>query len=71
MAFTATDIARLEAAIAAGVRSVTFADNRRTEYQNTDQMLAALKIMRDDVASEGNAGRPRRRVTVLRVGSCR
>lgn len=71
MAFTSADVTRLEAAIGAGLRKVTFADGRSTEYQNADQMLAALKVMRSDVANETNAGRRRRRVTVLRVGSCR
>lgn len=70
MAFTSTDVARLEAAIAAGLRKVTFADGRSTEYQNADQMLAALKLMRSDVSDAALAGRGRRRVTVLRVG-CR
>ena len=71
MAFTSADVARLEAAIAAGVRRVTFADGRSTEYQSADHMLAALKVKRDDVASETSTGRPRRRVTILRVRTCR
>lgn len=71
MAFTSTDVARLEAAIAAGVRRVTFADGRSTEYQSADHMLAALKVMRSDVAGEAIGGQRRRRVTILRVGSCR
>lgn len=71
MAFTAADVERLQSAIAAGLRSVTFADGRRTEYQNADQMLAALKVMRADVAAAGASTSGRRRITVLRVGSCR
>lgn len=71
MAWTQEDLATLQAAIATGVRSVTFADGRRTEYQNTDQMLAAVKLISAELAGAASAGvRRRRRIIVGRVG-CR
>lgn len=69
MAWSQEDLDTLQRAIATGVRSVTFADGRRTEYQNTDQMLAAVKMMRGEIAAAANAGARRsRRVIVGRVG---
>lgn len=69
MAFTQSDVDALQAAIAGGVRKVTFADGRSTEYQNLDQMLAALTVMRGDVAKGSNAGgRHSRRIIIGRVG---
>lgn len=71
MAFTASDVTKLEAAIANGIQQVTYADGRSVRYQNVDQMLAALKLMRGDVAAAGSAGTSRRRTTIVRVGRCR
>lgn len=72
MAFTQADVDAMQVAIGSGVRKVTFADGRSTEYQNLADMLAALKVMRDDVAKAGNvATRNSRRLIIGRVGRFR
>lgn len=45
MAYTEADLVKVRAAIASGVRRVTFADGRSTEYQNLDQLLAAETVI--------------------------
>lgn len=70
--FTQADVDRLQAAIAGGVQQVTYADGRTIRYQSMDHMLAALKVMRGDVAdAAASAGGGRRRLTIARVGRCR
>lgn len=72
MAFTQADVDAMQVAIGSGVRKVTFADGRSTEYQNLADMLAALKVMRDDVAKAGNAAtRNSRRLIIGRIGRYR
>lgn len=72
MAFTQADVDAMQVAIGSGVRKVTFADGRSTEYQNLADMLAALKVMRDDVAKASNAAtRNSRRLIIGRVGRFR
>lgn len=68
MAFVQADLETLQRALVTGIRSVTFADGRRTEYQNADQMVAAIKLVERSIADQANAGRPRRRLTILQVG---
>ncbi|MGO4167853.1 phage head-tail joining protein [Novosphingobium sp. YAF33] len=69
MAFQQSDLDGLDAAIATGVRKVTFADGRSTEYQNLDQMLTARDLIANEVAAPINtAARRRRRVIIGRVG---
>lgn len=69
MAFQQSDLDRLDAAIGSGVRRVTFADGRSTEYQNLDQMLKARDVIAGEIAAPGaRATRSRRRVIVGRVG---
>ena len=48
MAWTQADIDALKAAIASGLREVEYS-NGRQEYQNTEQMLLALRIMQAEV----------------------
>jgi len=54
MAFTTADIARLEAAIASGLTTVTYSGSpgtaaRSTTYQNIEQMREELARMRREV----------------------
>lgn len=67
MAFQQSDLDRLDAAISSGVRSVTFADGRRTEYQNVADMLRARDLISGEIVG-ASAGLRRRRLTILRVG---
>lgn len=71
--FTQADVDSLQAAIAGGIQQVTYADGRTVRFQNADQMLAALELMRSDVASATAkaTGYGRRRLTIARMGRCR
>jgi hypothetical protein len=69
MAFQQSDLDRIDAAIGSGIRKVTFADGRSTEYQNLDDMLKARDLISDEVAAPvDRVARRRRRVIVGRVG---
>lgn len=70
MAWTDADIATISAAIASGIRSVTFADGRKTEYQNLDQMLAAKKVIAAelDMQNAAKSSIVRRRTPYYRSG---
>lgn len=52
MAWTATDITKLKAAIASGTLHISFADGKSITYKSTDDMLKALSLMESEV----NAG---------------
>ncbi|MFS0737545.1 hypothetical protein ABC347_10890 [Sphingomonas sp. 1P06PA] len=70
MSWQQSDIDTLNAAIASGIRSVAFADGRKTEYQSLDQMLAARKVIQAelDMATQSASGLVRRRVGVYNSG---
>lgn len=65
MAYQQADLDKVRAAIASGVRRVTFADGRSTEYQSLDQLLAAEKVIAAQLqmAAETTSGAVRRRFT--------
>jgi hypothetical protein len=69
-AWTDTDLTSIRTAITSGVRSVTFADGRRTEYQSLDHMLAAEKVIAAAVQmqTEALSGINRRRVPYFKNG---
>ena len=48
MAYSQADLDALSAAIASGIKSVTFPDGRRTEYQT----VADMRGLRDDMKAE-------------------
>jgi len=66
MAFSASDLATLEAAIAAGTLRVKFADGREVTYQDADQMLRVRAAMQSDIAAAA-ATPPQRMVRVVHV----
>lgn len=70
MAYTADDLATIRRAISSGIRKVTFADGRATEYHNLDQMLAAEKVIvaQLKMADQATGGIVRRRVPYYRSG---
>ncbi|MFC3579120.1 phage head-tail joining protein [Sphingomonas hylomeconis] len=70
MAWSVTDLEKLQAAVSSGVRSVTFADGRRTEYQSLDHVLAAIKVVDAELRMQAQAtnGLVRRRVPYYRSG---
>ena len=55
MAYQQSDLDKLDAMIVSGVRRVTFADGRSTEYQNLDQMLAAKRVIAAEIKMEATA----------------
>jgi hypothetical protein len=67
MAWTQSDLDALDAAITAGVKSVTFADGRQTVYQNTSEMIALRKEMKAELQAAATRVSPRRRTTVGRI----
>jgi len=64
MAFTKEQAVALEAAIAAGVLSVRYAD-RTVTYQGLGEMRRLLKQMREELGEGPNGGRGRSRVVRL------
>lgn len=59
MAWTQTDLDRLTAAIAQGVRRVTYSDGRAVEYHSLGEMLRLKATMKDEVAQGSGAPEPR------------
>ncbi|WP_380873608.1 hypothetical protein ACFB49_42610 [Sphingomonas sp. DBB INV C78] len=45
MAWTDADLQKVRDAIKSGVRSITFADGRKTEYQSLDHLLKAEEVI--------------------------
>ena len=68
--YTDADLAKVRAAIVSGVRKITFADGRATEYQNLDQLLAAEKVIAAQIRMEAQSlsGVRRRRVPYYKSG---
>jgi hypothetical protein len=70
MAYQQSDLDKLDAMIVSGVRRITFADGRSTEYQNLDQLLAAKQVIAAEIKMQANVGGNvvRRRVPYYRSG---
>ncbi|MDJ1520524.1 hypothetical protein MF545_00315 [Stenotrophomonas maltophilia] len=68
MAFTKNQVEQLEAAIAAGVLSVRYAD-RTVTYQSLKEMRGLLKQMRDELGTATGAPRRRRIVRLYQSGT--
>jgi hypothetical protein len=70
MAWTQSDLDRIDAAIASGVRKVTFADGRQTEYHDLNAMMAARRVVATQLkmAAESTSGAIRRRFAAYRSG---
>ena len=68
--WTQSDLAAVRSAISSGVRSVTFADGRRTEYHSLDQLLAAERVIDAALQMQDQAvsGVVRRRTPYYRSG---
>jgi hypothetical protein len=66
MAWTQTDLDRLDAAIASNVRTVTYADGRTVTYQDVDKMLQLRMTMRGEVIGDAARATPRTRTIIGR-----
>ncbi|WP_267395571.1 MULTISPECIES: hypothetical protein [unclassified Sphingomonas] len=56
MAYTQSDLETLSKAITAGIKSVTYADGRKVEYQTLADMRALRNDMKEEVAAGARAG---------------
>lgn len=68
MAFTATDLAAIETAIATGAMRVKFADGREVTYQTADELLRVRSAMMSDI-NASSATPPQRMSRVVHVRS--
>lgn len=68
--YTADDLANIRACIASGVLSTQFADGRKVQYQDLDQLLAAEKTIAAaiETAGAGTSGVQRRKFASFRSG---
>jgi len=67
MAFQQTDLDKLDAAIVSGIKSVTFADGRRTDFHSLDEMRRLRADMKTELAAAASQVTPRTRFSVGRV----
>lgn len=66
MAWTHADLDAVDAAMARGVKAVTFADGRKREYQSTSEMLTLRTQMKAELSASASQVNPRR-ITVARM----
>lgn len=66
MAFTASDLATIDGAIASGALKVRFADGREVTYQDIAGLMRARSLIQSDIASA--TGTPRARTTYAWFG---
>ncbi len=71
MAYQSSDLEKLDAAIVSGIRSITFADGRKTEYQSLADMRAVRADVKAELAASASQTSRRTRFIVARVGRCR
>lgn len=53
MAFTTTDLAAVDAAIASGELTIRATDGRTVTYRSMDELLKARAVMQADMAASG------------------
>jgi hypothetical protein len=63
MAFTASDLATIEQAIASGTMRVRFADGREVTYQDIAGLMRARVLIQSEVNTLAGNVRPRTTVT--------
>ena len=67
MAFQQSDLDKLDAAILSGVRAVTFADGRKTEFHSLNEMRALRSDVKAELSTAASQTQPRRRTTIGRM----
>lgn len=67
MAFQQSDLDKLDAAILSGVRSVTFADGRKTEFHSLNEMRALRSDVKAELSAAASQTQPSRRTTIGRM----
>ena len=71
MAYQQSDLDKLDAAIVGGIRSVTFADGRKTEYQSVADMRVVRADVKAELAASSSQVSRRTRFIVAQVGGRR
>lgn len=67
MAYQQSDLDKLDAAIVSGIKSVTLADGRKTEWQSAAELRAIRADMKAEIAASASRVRPRTRFIVGQV----
>ncbi len=67
MAFQQSDLDKLDVAILSGVRSVTFADGRKTDFHSLNEMRALRADVKAELSAAASRTQPLRRTTVARM----
>ncbi|WIA58004.1 hypothetical protein N6H05_09495 [Sphingobium sp. WTD-1] len=67
MAYQQSDLDKVDAAITSGIRKITFADGRSTEYQSLDEMRRLRADIKAELAANAAQVTPRVRTVVGRV----
>lgn len=70
MPFAAADLNTIDAALVSGVKRITFADGRTTEYNTSGELLAVRREIVAELSQAANtaAGRPRKRFARFGTG---
>jgi len=71
MPYQQSDLDKLDASILTGVKSVTFADGRRTEFHSLDEMRRLRTDVKAELAASSSQTSRRTRLTIARVGRYR
>lgn len=67
MAYQQSDLDKLDRQILSGVKKITFADGRSTEFNTLDEMRRLRGDMKAELAAAASQVSPRRRFSVGRV----
>ncbi len=70
MGWQQADMDALDAAIARGVKAVTYADGRKVEYHSLDEMRRLRIDMKAEISAAAAQVSPRTRVIVGRTRRC-
>ena len=68
MAYQQSDLDKLDAAIMSGVKKVSFADGRSTEFHSLDEMRRLRGDVKSELAASASQVRGRTRFIVGRIG---
>lgn len=71
MAYQQSDLDKIDAALLTGVKSVTFADGRRTEFHSLDEMRRLRADVKGELVASASQVSRRTRFIVGRVGRIR
>jgi hypothetical protein len=67
MAYQQSDLDKLDTSILSGVKKVTFADGRSTEFHSLDEMRRLRVDIKADLAASAAQVTPRRRFSIGRM----